>query len=134
MVERYKSHYEQHMKRIENVSDFIVAQEAIMGAKNMLRRLAHEPQIRWLFAQYCASDIPKVPRKACVIPRIQSTYCLLRERRQPSNEMELNLFGHVERSNETPMPHHSDYTERGAQAGARGFRGKIYTGIQYFKA
>jgi len=87
VVERYKSHYEQHMKRIENVADFIVAQEAIMGAKNMLRRLAHEPQIRWLFAQYCASDIPKVPRKACVIPRIQSTYCLLRERRQPSNEI-----------------------------------------------
>ena len=75
------------MKRIENVKDFVAAQEAVLNAKNSLRRLAGQPEIRWLFIPYESSDISNVPRKACCIPSIQSTYCICRERCQKSREV-----------------------------------------------
>jgi hypothetical protein len=87
VLERYKVHYELHMKRIENVQDFIAALEAVVTAKNALRRLAGEREVWWQFVPYGAVDIPKVPKKGCCLPSIQSTYCISRERCQRVNEL-----------------------------------------------
>lgn len=87
VVERYKTHYEKYLKRINNVPDFIAAQQAVLTSRNALRQLTREPEVYWLFAQYYEADVPLGPRKAARISRLQSTYCLARERFQSYNEV-----------------------------------------------
>lgn len=92
VVERYKSHYEKHLKRIQNVTDFIAAQQAVLSARNALRQLASEPEVYWLFIKYTGEDVLDGSRKAAKIPRLQSTYCLARERFQSCNQLWIMVF------------------------------------------
>jgi hypothetical protein len=91
-VERYKSLYEQHMRRIDNVQDFVAALQAVLTMKNSVRQIAHQTEVAWFFAPYSAADIPRVSRKACCIPRIQSTYCLSRDRQQRRDQLWNRIF------------------------------------------
>ena len=64
VIERYKSHYENHMRRIANVTDFIAASHFAEHHPSNGARSA----MWWLFVPYAARDIPRL-RRLAVIPR-----------------------------------------------------------------